>query len=103
MPADATSLVGKTIIVGITYLEHDGSLVEQVQKHGVIERIDSKGIAIRFPDGELFSLPPDVGSLQVAPPGEYRFRATDEVVTNPDLMTTWTVRKPPPDHPSRRH
>src|SRR5258707_1072538 len=92
------NLVGRTIIIGITTLEHDGSLLEQAQKHGVIERIDAQGIAIRLSDGELFMLPPDVGALRPAPPGEYRFRSTGEVVTNPDLMTTWTITRPPPDH-----
>src|SRR5258708_5357471 len=103
MGANLPPLVGRTIIIGITYLEHDGSLLEQVQKHGVIERIDEKGIAIRLSDGDLFNLPPDLRSLRPAPVGEYRFRSTGEIVTNPDLMTTWTITRPAPDHPTRRH
>jgi hypothetical protein len=94
-----STLVGRTIIIGITTLEHDGSLLEQAQKYGVIERIDTKGIAIRLSDGELFLLPPDVRALRPAPPGEYRFRSTGEVVTNPDVMTTWTITRPHSDHP----
>ncbi len=97
------TLVGRTIIIGITTLEQDGSLLEQVQMHGVIERIDANGIAIRLSDGELFMLPPDAGALKPAPFGQYRFRSTGELVTNPDLMTTCTVTRPPPDHPARRH
>ena len=91
--------IGKHLLIGFTYLEHDGTLIEQKQFHGVIVRInESEGIVIKLRDSELeFKLPPDLNSLQPAPKGEYRLRATGEVVTDPDFLTTWTLNKPMPE------
>jgi hypothetical protein len=55
-----------------------------------------RGIAVELSDsGDVFWLPPEPSALNHAPPGEYRFRSTGEVVVDPDLMTTWTVTAPP--------
>jgi hypothetical protein len=89
-------LVGKTIIIGITRLTADEELLGQEQLRGVVEVANENGIGIRVAGGEdLYWLPPDLRSIRVAPRGEYRFRATGEVVVNPDLMTTWTITAPP--------
>ena len=86
----------KHIIVGLTYLDHEGNFVEQVQFHGYIVRINqSEGIVIQIGTTEKeYALPPDLASIKNAPPGEYRFRTTGEVVNNPDFMTSWTITKP---------
>jgi hypothetical protein len=92
----AASYIGKHLLVGMTYLDHNEQLLEQKQFHGDIVRInDHEGIVIRFRDsGNEYKLPPDIESLKLAPEGEYRLRATGEVVVNPDLMTSWTLTKP---------
>ena len=83
----------------MTYLDHNEELLEQKQFHGDIVRIDDhEGIVIKLRDsGNEFKLPPDISSLTPAPEGDYRLRATGEVVLNPDLMTTWTLTKPKPE------
>jgi hypothetical protein len=87
-----TNAIGKTVIVGVTYLDHVGEVDRQVQYWGVIVRVSQReGIVIRLPSGEEKSLPPNPRAFEPAPPGEYRFRSTGEVVANPDLMTTWSV------------
>jgi len=92
----AASFVGKHLLVGITYLNPADEPIEQKQAHGRILRINpGEGVVIALHDsGDEFKLPPDLGSFQVAPPGEYRLRGTGEVVVNPDLTCTWTVKKP---------
>lgn len=93
------SYIGKHLLIGITYLDHEGAFIEQKQFHGVIVRInESEGIVIKLHDSELeYKLPPDLNSLQPAPKGEYRLRSTGEIVTDPDYLTTWTVNKPAPE------
>jgi hypothetical protein len=95
----AASYIGKHLLVGMTYTDHNDQPLEQKQFHGDIVRINEhEGIVIRLRDsGDEFKLPPDVNSLKAAPEGEYRLRATGEVVVNPDLMTTWTLTKPKPE------
>jgi hypothetical protein len=91
-PAD---LVGKHLLIGLTYLDAEERPVRQVQLHGRIIQADESGLVIERADtGKRFALPPQWDSLQVAAPGDYRLRSTGEVVVNPDLLTTWTVVMP---------
>ena len=52
------------------------------------------GIRVVLSDGEVLTLPPDVGSFRDAKPGVYRLRSTGEDVVDPDLTTVWTIREP---------
>jgi hypothetical protein len=91
-PSSAETYIGKHLLVGITYLDHEENVVEQVQLHGTITKIDETVIAIRLNDSdEEFTLPPDLDAIQEAAPGEYRLRSTGEVVINPDFLGSWTV------------
>ena len=92
----ARSLVGKRVLVGLTYRDHDGAVVETVQYHGTIVDVNAQdGVAVS-PVGldELFWLPPDLRAFEKAPRGAYRLRSTGEVVLHPDLLCSWTVREP---------
>ena len=70
-------------------------IVEMRQYHGRIEVAESSsGVAVRRHDTEALEwLPPDLRAFRPAPRGEYTLRASDEVVTNPDVLATWTVRR----------
>lgn len=91
---EVNQLIGKTIIIGITRVDANDELIEQIQMHGVISEITAKNISIRLSTGKDYNLPPDCSSIKKAPPGEYRFRSTGETVVNPDYMTTWTIHAP---------
>lgn len=93
---DRVSLaLGKTIIVGLTYEDARGSILEQKQLHGKIVRIDSeKGIEILLHQSdEIYYLPPRLALLKPAPAGEYRLRSTGEVIINPDFTSDWIVNR----------
>jgi hypothetical protein len=93
--SDLTKYVGKTIIVGMSYREYGHEVSRQYQFHGDIVRVNlQEGVVVRLPSGEERQLPPDARAFKPAPPGEYRFRSTGEVIVNPDLMTTWFVDPP---------
>ena len=98
-PARANEYLGKTILVGITYIDHNGEVVEQRQWHGIIEDVDPL-LAIRIAGSDdVRTLPP---RLAKASPGEYRLRSTGEVVIDPDFLATWEVNAaapPPHDRP----
>jgi hypothetical protein len=95
--------VGKTVLLGLTFQTADGELIEQIQRHGVIEAVDSeRGIGVRlvapgFPwDRELYWLPPDPSHLRPAAPGAYTLRSTGETIVDPDFLTSWEIRSPAP-------
>jgi len=97
----AASYIGKHLLIGVTYLDHDDSFLEQKQIHGNILRINEhEGIVIWINNSsEEYKLPPDLNSLQDAPKGEFRLRSTGEVVVDPDLLATWTITKAKSEDP----
>lgn len=93
----AESYIGKYILIGVTYLAHDGTFHEQVQMHGVIESVSTEGLKISLHgtrSGDTWLMPPNLDSVSHAKPGTYTLRSTGEAIENPDLLATWTVTKP---------
>ena len=94
----ARHVIGKRLLIGLTFLDAEGDLIEQTQLHGIVEEISpSAGIVIRLADGSVYRLPPDLRGIQAAPSGIYRLRSTGEEVENPDFLHTWTITKERPD------
>jgi hypothetical protein len=96
--SEADWLVGKTILVGITFLAADGTTVKsQGQYHGRIVRAERNyGIVIECEgawSGQTMTLP-HISAFHPADPGEYRLRSTGEVIKNPDVLTTWSITEP---------
>jgi hypothetical protein len=93
----AKDVVGKVVLVGLTYLEADGTLIEQQQFFGIVVSADSrKGILLSLRGqraGEQDNLPPDTRAIEIASTGEYRLRATGEVVTDPDYTVMFSIAK----------
>jgi hypothetical protein len=90
----AQTYVGRTIIIGLTYLDNAGNLVEERQLHGTISAVRGDGVRIALAGrhaGQTWNMPPDLGNLHEAPAGAYRLRETGEVIVDPDPMTTWTI------------
>lgn len=84
-------LVGKVMLIGFTYYSKDNEFVGQKQFWGKVVSANEDGILVEQKNGENLGLPPDLRSVQIAPPGEYTLHSTGEVVVNPDFLTTWSV------------
>ncbi len=87
----SAAYIGKTILVGVTYLDADEKLIEQKQWAGTIHSFSNKeGIKIQIRNSDsFFCLPPDSKGIQKARPGDYTLRSTGEVIENPDYLATW--------------
>jgi hypothetical protein len=98
----AESLIGKYVLVGLTFKNADGRVVDQVQRHGTVEQVDPEaGVQIRLQspgnawDRELYWLPPDLRSFEPAEPGStYHLHSTGEDVEDPDFTSSWTIAAP---------
>ncbi len=94
--AFAEDLIGSTVLVGLTRRTFFGH--KQEQFYGVVMSAGAtEGITLLLEGkrkGETYQLPPDLGALKAALPGEYRLRSTGEVVVDPDYLTSWTVDPP---------
>ena len=94
--AQARAILGKRVLVGLTLNDPAGP--RQQQLFGVVTSADrGSGIALLLEGeraGETYRLPPDLGAFHPAPPGEYRLRATGEIVVDPDYLSTWSIDPP---------
>jgi hypothetical protein len=101
----AESVVGKVVLVGLTYLEANGSLIEQQQFFGIVVSADSRrGILLSLKGrraGEQYNLPPDTRAIEISSSGEYRLRGTGEVVTDPDYTVMFSIQKQASEHLGR--
>lgn len=89
-----SDLIGKVILIGLTYYTDDDVFIEQKQFWGTVTEANDWRILVKLNNGELFSLPPDLSSTRIAPPGEYRLRSTGEIIVDPDFLTTWNINRP---------
>ena len=92
-----SDLIGKTILIGLTYYTADNIFIEQKQHWGTVIEANATQILVKLNNGEIFTLPPDLSSTNIAPPGEYRLRSTGEIIMNPDYLTTWNINRPKED------
>lgn len=98
--AHAAWLVGKSVLVGVAWVGPDGETVTgQDQYHGRVAAADREaGITIACEgarSGETLTLPPATAFFTPAAKGEYRFRDTGEVVSDPDVVSRWSLRAKP--------
>lgn len=88
-----SDLLGKTILIGITYYAKGNKLIEQKQFWGTVIVAKDNKILVRQENGEIFRLPPDLRSIKSAPKGEYRLHSTGEIVVDPDYISVWNVNR----------
>ena len=88
-----SDLLGKTILVGITYYTKDNEFIEQKQYWGTVIEANDRQIRFKQKNGDVFWLPPDLRSTKPAPKGEYRLHSTGEIVVDPDFTSVWIVNR----------
>ncbi|WP_262028719.1 hypothetical protein [Microvirga sp. Mcv34] len=92
----AADLIGKTLLVGLTYLDSNGSLANRRQLFGTVISCDErKGIVLKLSGSdELFTIAPITDAIEPAAPGVYQLSDEDVEVIDPDFTALLTVRKP---------
>ncbi len=91
---DEKDLIGKVILVGMTYYHKNDEFIERKQFWGTIVSVGQNTIVIKQKNGEEFSIPNDERAIEKAKPGEYRLHSTGEVIVDPDFLSTWIVTLP---------
>jgi hypothetical protein len=91
----ANDLIGSTLLVGITYVDHDDQLIRREQVYGTVMSADqSSGIVIQQDAGEDFVIAPVLNAIEYAQPGIYQLADEDAAVENPDFTALLIVRSP---------
>ncbi len=93
----AASLIGKYILIGLTYLDTGGKLESQEQLHGIVLSVSEiDGILIQLKgtnQNQEWNMPPSTEGITIADPGIYKIRSTGEEIKNPDFLCTWQIHK----------
>ena len=86
------ALIGKLVIIGISFFDSNDDLIDTFQTHGIIEKPDNlELLRIRKKDNHIFQLPFDPDTIQEAAPGKYSEKHSSTVITNPDYMILWNI------------
>lgn len=91
----ADDLAGCTLLVGLTYVDHDDQLIRREQLHGTVVLVDRhSGIVIRPDTGEDVTIAPVLEAIEPAQPGIYQLADQTAAVEDPDFTALLTVRAP---------
>ncbi len=103
-------LVDKKCLIGLSYFDVNGALLQQSQLCGTVVATDhADGIAVQLNESAgagkpaVFMLPPDLSAWFHAPVGRYRDAASGVAIDNPDFLVTWDVHKTKKDTPQGQH
>lgn len=82
----------KVFLIGLTFVDKDGEQIEQYQTYGVVSELTNDGLLhVRRKDDSVFRMPYDKETIRKADKGEYREKATGEIVKDPDFIMTWEI------------
>jgi len=88
-------LKGKVFVIGLSFVDKDGQLIEQYQTHGTVIGLTSNGLLkILREDNSIFQMPFDKEIIEKAKKGEYREKTTGQIIQDPDFMATWEITIP---------
>jgi len=86
------ALIGKLVIIGISFFDSNDDLIDTFQTHGIVEKSDNHELLrIRKKDNGIFQLPFDPDTIQEAPSGKYSEKHSSTIITNPDYMILWSI------------
>lgn len=88
--AVAKSLLGKTLLMNLTFLDDDGEATDRQQFFGVvIDATEDEGIVLDLlgeHDGDTYTLPPQTSAILPAEPG-----VTSLQGDKPDFVVSWII------------
>lgn len=92
----ARDLIGSTLFVGITHVDHEGTLIEKEQVFGLVESVGARdGIKLIQNDGAPYVLAPVLDAIEAGDPDFYQLSEAHELVENPDFVMFVTATRPP--------
>jgi hypothetical protein len=99
-------VLNKTCLIGLSYINSDGSLLKQAQYAGTVIKVDAEeGITVKLDaivsektdptKGETpnFHIPPSLDAWFIAPKGHYKNAEHHIDIIDPDYFVTWDVVK----------
>jgi hypothetical protein len=86
-------LKGKVFLVGLTFIDQEGEIIEVYQTHGIVTKLTIDGFfKIRREDDSIFTILYNKDTIKAAKEGEYREKTTGETIKNPDFIMSWEIK-----------
>lgn len=91
----AAELIGKHVVVGLTFVDADQKPIRLTQLHGHVVKVNRRdGIMLKLADGSEYELPPTLAGFHKAPKGSScTLRSTGELVEDVDYLVSYTVNQ----------
>ena len=91
----ADDLVGLTLYVGLTFVDHAGVFKRREQVFGTVQSVSiTAGIKLLLTNGETFTMAPVLDAIEPGDSDRYQLSEDDELVENPDFVAWITVIEP---------
>lgn len=89
---ELSRLVGRRVLVGISYVDPAGARLDAAEFCGQVSEVRDGVVVLQDQHaGEPVVLPADAGAFQPAARGRYTLRGSGDVVLDPDYLSAWTV------------
>ena len=90
--------IGKSILVGFTWIDRDDNVLEQRSAFGTITRIDDHMLYFDCGDGEEVTIPFDPEHIERSDPTLiYNLHNPQKTITGVDFTSEWTIYHSPED------
>ena len=90
--------IGKSILVGFTWIDRDDNVLEQCSAFGTITRIADHMLYFDCGDGEEVTIPFDPEHIEKSDPARiYNLHNPQTTITGVDFTSEWTIYHSPED------
>ncbi len=88
-------IIGKKILIGLSYFNKNGELMDQTEKYGSILRYDNNRIIIYNELlNEEFAIPADFESLQYSDPSTlYKLKSNNKKIKGINILGSFSIRE----------
>ena len=98
MTVKKQDFIGKSILVGFTWIDRDDNVLEQCSAFGTITRIDDHMLYFDCGDGEEVTIPFDPEHIEKSDPALiYNLHNPQKTITGVDFTSEWTIYHSPED------
>ncbi len=95
MKTEEETIYGKKILVGLTYLNSNGEVREQVQLYGLVNGISENTLSFERSDGEGdFSIPFEGELEESDTEAIYTLKTTGEEIKGVNFIASFTIHPP---------
>jgi hypothetical protein len=85
-------LKGKVFLIGLTFVDKDGHIVEEYQTSGTVTELSDEAVIVFLrPDKSIFQISYESEHIVRAAPGKYKETETGTIIIDPDFTASFRI------------